>query len=183
MYKAFDGLSTAIARPIVSSTRLTDARRMKIAANGIQINVRDRGRGQPNLVFLHYWGGSSRTWDDVIDQLADQHRSIALDHRGWGESDAPAQGYGISDLANDAQSVISALELKRYVIVGHSMVARRPNCWPHGGRPAWPDWCWSLHHRRVLTVLPKEQREHSSTPMTHVSRSLTCATTFSRLCR
>ena len=94
---------------------------MKIAANGIQINLRDRGRGEPNLVFLHYWGGSSRTWDDVIDQLADQHRSIALDHRGWGESDAPAQGYGISDLANDAQNVISALELKRYVIVGHSM--------------------------------------------------------------
>ena len=94
---------------------------MKIAANGIRINVRDRGRGEPSLVFLHYWGGSSRTWDEVIDQLADQHRSIALDHRGWGESDAPAQGYGISDLANDAQSVITALELQRYVIVGHSM--------------------------------------------------------------
>ncbi len=94
---------------------------MKIAANGIQINVRDRGRGEPNLVFLHYWGGSSRTWSEVIDQLADQHRSIAFDHRGWGESDAPAQGYGISDLANDAQSVINALELTRYVIVGHSM--------------------------------------------------------------
>ena len=94
---------------------------MKIAANRIQINLRDCGRGEPNLVFLHYWGGSSRTWGDVIDQLADQHRSIALDHRGWGESDAPAQGYGISDLANDAQNVISALELKRYVIVGHSM--------------------------------------------------------------
>ena len=94
---------------------------MKIAANGIRINIRERGRGEPNLVFLHYWGGSARTWDDVVDQLADQHRSIALDHRGWGESDAPAQGYGISDLANDAQSVIEALQLQRYVIVGHSM--------------------------------------------------------------
>ena len=132
---------------------------MKIAANGIQINVRDRGRGEPNLVFLHYWGGSSRTWSEVIDQLADQHRCMAFDTRGWGESDAPAQGYGISDLANDAQSVINALELKRYVIVGHSM----------GGKTA-----QLLASRRpaglvalVLvapsppspTVLPKEQRE------------------------
>jgi pimeloyl-ACP methyl ester carboxylesterase len=55
---------------------------MRIAANGIQINVRDQGRGEPSLVFLHYWGGSSRTWDEVIARLADQHRSIALDHRG-----------------------------------------------------------------------------------------------------
>jgi len=49
------------------------------------------------------------------------YRLIALDHRGWGESDAPPQGYGISDLADDAQSVISATEIKRYFIVEHSM--------------------------------------------------------------
>jgi pimeloyl-ACP methyl ester carboxylesterase len=94
---------------------------VKIQANGIHINVRDRGRGEPTLVLLHYWGGSSRTWAELIDQLADRYRSIALDHRGWGESDAPPRGYGISDLADDAQSVISAMEIKRYVVVGHSM--------------------------------------------------------------
>lgn len=107
---------------------------MKIRANGIRINVRDRGQGTPSLVFLHYWGGSSRTWNEVIDQLADQHQTIALDHRGWGESDSPAEGYAISDLANDARDVITALELQRYVLVGHSMggktaqlvAARRP---------------------------------------------------------
>jgi 3-oxoadipate enol-lactonase len=132
---------------------------MKIAVNGIQINIRERGRGEPNLVLLHYWGGSSRTWEEVIEHLADQHRAIALDHRGWGESDAPARGYSIADLANDAQAVIDALELKRYVVVGHSM----------GGKTA-----QLLASRRpagllglVLvapsppspTVLPDEQRE------------------------
>lgn len=94
---------------------------MKIATNGIRINVRDRGQGEPALVFIHYWGGSSRTWSEVIDGLADHHRSVALDSRGWGESDAPADGYSLSDLANDAQGVIAALELRRYVIIGHSM--------------------------------------------------------------
>jgi len=38
-----------------------------------------------------------------------------------GESDTPPQGYGISDLADDALSVISAMEIKRYLFVGHSM--------------------------------------------------------------
>jgi pimeloyl-ACP methyl ester carboxylesterase len=94
---------------------------VKIQASGIHINVRDRGRGEPTLVLLHYWGGSSRTWAELIDQLEDRYRSIAIDQRGWGESDAPPQGYGISDLADDAQSVISAMEIKRYLVVGHSM--------------------------------------------------------------
>jgi len=93
---------------------------MKIEANGIRINVRDQGRGSPALVFLHYWGGSCRTWEEVIARLPD-YRSVAIDHRGWGESDAPSNGYAIADLADDAQAVIAALDLQNYVLVGHSM--------------------------------------------------------------
>ena len=35
--------------------------------------------------------------------------------------DAPASGYGLADLADDAQGVIEALDLKRYILIGHSM--------------------------------------------------------------
>jgi hypothetical protein len=42
---------------------------VKIQANGIHINVRERGRGEPTLVLLRYWGGSSRTRAELIDQL------------------------------------------------------------------------------------------------------------------
>ncbi|MDE1150416.1 MAG: alpha/beta hydrolase [Azospirillaceae bacterium] len=94
---------------------------MKIASNGIRIHVEEQGRGEPPLVFLHYWGGSSCTWRHVTAALAPSHRTIALDHRGWGQSDAPAGGYGLADLADDAQGVIRALGLRHYVLVGHSM--------------------------------------------------------------
>lgn len=40
---------------------------------------------------------------------------------GLGLSDAPTDGYGISDLAGDAAALIGTLDLKRYVLVGHSM--------------------------------------------------------------
>jgi pimeloyl-ACP methyl ester carboxylesterase len=36
-------------------------------------------------------------------------------------SDAPASGYALADLAADAEGVIQALNLKHYVLVGHSM--------------------------------------------------------------
>lgn len=94
---------------------------MKYQINSIGLNVRDQGQGELALVFLHYWGGSSRTWSEMIPALENQFRCIAYDHRGWRDSEAPTEGYGIQDLAKDAQSLIQTLRLKRYVLVGHSM--------------------------------------------------------------
>ncbi|QGZ42363.1 pimeloyl-ACP methyl ester carboxylesterase [Pseudoduganella flava] len=107
---------------------------MFIETRGTRIHVTLQGTAEPALVFLHYWGGSSRTWDGVAGALAQRYRTVAIDHRGWGESGAPAQGYAIADLADDAQAVIAALAPRRYVLVGHSMggktaqllAARRP---------------------------------------------------------
>jgi pimeloyl-ACP methyl ester carboxylesterase len=94
---------------------------MKVASNGIRIHVEEQGNGKLALVFLHYWGGSSRTWKYVTAALAKSYRTIATDHRGWGESDAPAAGYALADLADDVAGVINALSLRRYILVGHSM--------------------------------------------------------------
>jgi pimeloyl-ACP methyl ester carboxylesterase len=94
---------------------------MKVNVGTLSLNVLESGVGEPALLFLHYWGGSARTWNHVIGQLSSTYRCIAYDQRGWGESDAPADGYTISDLAGDAAALIRALDLKRYVLVGHSM--------------------------------------------------------------
>jgi pimeloyl-ACP methyl ester carboxylesterase len=95
---------------------------MKCQVNGVSLNVQDQGHGELALVFLHYWGGSSRTWSQVIPYLEDQFRCIAYDHRGWGES-APSNSssYRIADLADDAAALIRTLGFKRYVLIGHSM--------------------------------------------------------------
>ncbi len=94
---------------------------MDIESNGIRIHVTEQGKGELAIVFLHYYGGSSRTWRFVMDELSSEYRTIATDHRGWGRSDAPQDGYRIEDLANDAQGVIESLGLKHFVLVGHSM--------------------------------------------------------------
>jgi pimeloyl-ACP methyl ester carboxylesterase len=94
---------------------------MHIETNGTRIHVVQRGSGELTLVFLHYYGGSAHTWDGVATALGDSYRIVATDHRGWGESAVPAEGYGIADLAADAEGVIAALGLQRYVLVGHSM--------------------------------------------------------------
>ncbi|KAH6892587.1 Alpha/Beta hydrolase protein [Thelonectria olida] len=78
------------------------------------------------LVFLHFWGGSTSTWSQVIPQLANSYRTLALDFRGWGRSTGPddQNAYSIKHLADDVEAVISHYNLRRVVIVGHSMGAK-----------------------------------------------------------
>ncbi|MDE1917184.1 MAG: alpha/beta fold hydrolase [Sphingomonadales bacterium] len=98
---------------------------MTTVSNSIKLHVEDLGAGSqtgiPALVFLHYWGGSSRTWRHVTQALTPDFRTIAIDQRGWGQSDKPADGYALADLVDDAQRVIESLALDHYVLVGHSM--------------------------------------------------------------
>ena len=88
---------------------------------GVSLYVEETGSRSPTLVFLHYWGGSHRTWDDVIERLGEPFRSVTYDLRGWGRSGAATDGYSISKLADEAASLIDHLRLEEYVLVGHSM--------------------------------------------------------------
>ena len=92
-----------------------------INTNGARIRVEESGSGEPALIFLHYWGGSSRTWRAVVGRLDGHSHCISLDQRGWGASIATDGRYDLSAMADDAESVARQLGLARYVLVGHSM--------------------------------------------------------------
>jgi len=83
--------------------------------------VHEQGVGSPAIVLLHYFGGSSRTWEPLISHLDADVRVIAPDLRGWGRSDRPGEGYTLTDYADDVQALIAKLGVDRYVLVGHSM--------------------------------------------------------------
>jgi pimeloyl-ACP methyl ester carboxylesterase len=89
--------------------------------NSAALRIAESGEGEPALVFLHYWGGSARTWHRVIDRLDGRVRCVAIDQRGWGGSVATDGQYDLAAMADDVESVTTALDLRRYVLVGHSM--------------------------------------------------------------
>ncbi|XBS70050.1 alpha/beta fold hydrolase [Acerihabitans sp. KWT182] len=114
---------------------------MKYSLNGLELNIQERGNGLPAIIFLHYWGGSSRTWADVIAALPGTYRTIAPDLRGWGESSATADnGFALIDFVNDILAMITALDVRHYVLVGHSMGGE--NC-TIAGVAASPRTCWA----------------------------------------
>jgi 3-oxoadipate enol-lactonase len=94
---------------------------MKALIRNVSLEIQQRGAGDIALVFLHYWGGTHRTWNKVAAELETSHRIVTYDMRGWGKSGAAADGYSITALADEAQALIEYLEISKYVLVGHSM--------------------------------------------------------------
>ena len=96
-------------------------RNRKLHVNGLAFNVRETGSHEPALVFVHYWGGTGRTWDLVAGRLSEQHRCVAPDLRGWGGSDRNADSYDLHVQADDIAAIIQSLDVSQYVLVGQSM--------------------------------------------------------------
>src|SRR5699024_1073597 len=109
---------------------------MKIETDIATLHVTDCGHSNTTLVFLHYWGGSSRTWNQVVATLRDEHRCIALDLPGWGQSGPSRDRYRIADLATAVEQMIGALALDRVVRIGHSMGGKVAQ-YLAGQRPEW----------------------------------------------
>ncbi|TRW89136.1 alpha/beta hydrolase [Mycolicibacterium sp. 018/SC-01/001] len=98
---------------------MMEDRFVDVAGGKLRVQVR-RG-GEPALVFLHYWGGSRRTWFPVIDLVDDRYAVVTFDQRGWGTSNALPGPFDIGQLAQDALRVIEGCVTGPYILVGHSM--------------------------------------------------------------
>jgi pimeloyl-ACP methyl ester carboxylesterase len=80
-----------------------------------------RAGNGPTVVLVHGFGESLMSWREVFDQLAAHADVIALDLPGFGLSSKPPRGYATDSLATDLNGALSALGVRRAVLVGHSM--------------------------------------------------------------
>ena len=78
----------------------------------------DEGEG-PVVLFLHGNPTSSYLWRNIIPYVANDHRAIALDLIGMGDSDKPEIGYTFDEHAAYVDGFIEALDLKDITFVIH----------------------------------------------------------------
>jgi non-heme chloroperoxidase len=88
--------------------------------DGTQIYYKDWGTGQP-IVFSHGWPLSADAWEDQMMFLAARgFRCIAHDRRGHGRSSQPWTGHDMNTYADDLAELVTALDIKDAIHVGHS---------------------------------------------------------------
>ncbi len=91
-----------------------------IGEDAVKLAVHESGKGEP-LVLLHGLGASSYTWRKVIPELEKNYRVIAIDLKGFGNSDKPLDGrYSILDHARLIEDFILRRKLHNVTLVGHS---------------------------------------------------------------
>ncbi len=77
------------------------------------------------LLLLHGFGNEAHIWDDFAPAVAPHYRTLAMDHRGHGDSDWDPEGrYDHDSMVRDVESVTAALGIERLVLVGHSLGGR-----------------------------------------------------------
>jgi pimeloyl-ACP methyl ester carboxylesterase len=90
-----------------------------VQARGLRFHVAEAGSGDDPVLLLHGWPQHWFEWRHLMPALADRHRVLAMDLRGFGWSDAPREGYLKEEMANDVLAVLDKLGLERVKLVGH----------------------------------------------------------------
>ena len=88
--------------------------------DGTEIFYKDWGSGQP-IIFSHGWPLSAGDWDpQMLFFLGKGFRVIAHDRRGHGRSTQTGDGHDMDHYADDLAAVVTHLDLKDAIHVGHS---------------------------------------------------------------
>ena len=90
-------------------------------ATGPRLHYAEYGSpdGEP-VVFLHGWPDSWFSFSRVMPLLPKRLRAVAIDQRGFGDSDRPESGYTIRELGADVLAFLDALQITNATLVGHS---------------------------------------------------------------
>lgn len=87
----------------------------------INLHYEDHGSGVP-VVLIHGYPLSGASWEKQIPVLlAEGHRVITYDRRGFGRSSQPATGYNYDTFAEDLHKLVTTLKLRDFALVGFSM--------------------------------------------------------------
>ncbi|MGZ9112561.1 MAG: alpha/beta fold hydrolase [Rhodoplanes sp.] len=89
-----------------------------IDSDGVRLHAVTGGQGPP-LLLVHGWPQNWYAWRLLMPALAQDFEVIAVDQRGIGLSDKPAEGYDTGALAAELVRMMSALGHDRFAVVGH----------------------------------------------------------------
>jgi pimeloyl-ACP methyl ester carboxylesterase len=102
----------------MGADRLT--RRVHLAT-GVTVPYLEQGDPEAAAVLLlHAWVESSACFDRLLQVVPPTLRVFAMDQRGHGDADKPADGYALVNFADDVEAFMDAVGLQSAVLLGSS---------------------------------------------------------------
>ncbi|MFA7229555.1 MAG: alpha/beta hydrolase [Melioribacteraceae bacterium] len=91
-------------------------------SENVRINYETIGHGNKNVVFLHGFGASLHTWDDIKDLFPqDEYKLYLIDLKGFGNSSKPEDdNYTIEEQAKIVRLLINDINADSLYLIGHS---------------------------------------------------------------
>jgi len=94
----------------------------KVASiDGERIAYEVRGKGDLAIVLVHGWSCDRSYFQHQLESFSDRYIVVTPDLAGHGESTLGRENYTIALFGADVAAVVRKLDLKRVVLVGHSM--------------------------------------------------------------
>jgi len=95
--------------------------KIQIAHEGVNIAYDDMGTGDTTLLFIHGWGINKTYWSNQDSFFSKSYRVVAVDLPGFGTSGKNRKSWSVEDYGKDLTAVLTSLDLKNVVLIGHSM--------------------------------------------------------------
>lgn len=91
--------------------------------NNVSINFEIHGMGTDTIVFLHGFGASLRSWDDIIKLFPEtEYKLFLIDLKGHGFSSKPKDNkYSIEEQAKIITAFLQSYSLTNVTLCGHSL--------------------------------------------------------------
>jgi pimeloyl-ACP methyl ester carboxylesterase len=91
------------------------------SADGVHIEYRMYGAGEPAIVLVHGWSCDANYWSAQLDALKGKYTVVAVDLAGHGASGKNRSDWSMANYGEDVASVVRQIPNRQVVIVGHSM--------------------------------------------------------------
>jgi len=97
--------------------------RLTLSADGVHIEYRVLGRGEPAVLLIHGWSSDANYWSEQLAPLAARYTVVPVDLAGHGASGSNRSDWSIANYAGDVAAVARELPNAHLVLVGHAMGA------------------------------------------------------------